>query len=103
MRGIDGLAEGYRGDDLSFGRLRRELDPAMGVASRGGQGVEALSALRASDLAPAGAGRAHLRGDDQHPQEQIDDDRREEVRLDRGVRQGERLPQVEVLVIEEQK
>src|SRR2546425_202108 len=103
VRGVDGFAEGHRGDDLPFGRLRRELDPAVGLASRGGQGVEALAALRAVDGAPAGTGRAHLRRDDQHPQEQIDDDCREEVHLDRGVGQREWPPQVEVLVIEEQE
>src|SRR2546426_11264194 len=49
------------------------------------------------------ASRAHCGRDDQHPQEQIDDDSREEVRLDWGVGQRERPPQVEVLVIEEQE
>src|SRR5437870_3125089 len=73
------------------------------LASRGGQGVEALPALRAVDRAATRAGRAHFRRDDQHPQEQVDDDRREEVGFDRGVGQRERPPQVEVLVIQEQE
>src|SRR2546427_7721735 len=103
VRGVHGLPQGHRGDNLSLGGLRRQLDPAVGIASRGGQGVEALSALWAVDRASMRASRAHCGRDDQHPQEQIDDDSREEVRLDWGVGQRERPPQVEVLVIEEQE
>src|SRR2546426_12077742 len=103
MRGVHGLAERHRGDDLSFGGLGRELIRGVAFASRGGQGVEALSALRAGARAPERAGGAHSRRDDQHPQEQVDHNRREEVRLDRRVGQRERAPQVEVLVIEEQE
>src|SRR2546427_8646329 len=103
VRGVHGLPQGHRGDNLSLGGLRRQLDPTVCLASRGGQGVEALSALWAVDRASMRASRAHLRRDNQHPQEQIDDDCREEVRLDWGVGQRERPPQVEVLVIEEQE
>src|SRR2546425_10529695 len=103
VRGVHGLPQGHRGDDLSLGGLRRQLDPTVCIASRGGQGVEALSALWAEDRASMRASRAHCGRDDQHPQEQIDNDCREEVRLDRGGGQRERPPQVEVLVIEEQE
>src|SRR5947209_18602685 len=59
MRGVQGFAEGHRGDDLSFGVLRRKLDQAVGIASCGRQGVEAWNAHRS-------VGRADWRGGQEH-------------------------------------